>query len=134
MQLLAFGGCAGARPLADTLADASIPGVVYEVLNDPRGVGVPAQAPADQQRVILAEHGAIGMAFGATDNPHDIRLARHGLDTHDNDFVVGLIGKDLHPLSAVAQAMRKTQQTALSRSPRALLRRPRRLAGREASE
>jgi chlorite dismutase len=40
-------------------------------------------------------------------------LACHGLDKNDNDFVVGLIGKDLHPLSAIVQTMRKTQQTAL---------------------
>jgi hypothetical protein len=72
-----------------------------------------AQLPPDEQRVILAEHGAIGMSFGAADYAHDIRLACHGLDRADNDFVVGLIGKDLFPLSAVVQSMRKTQQTAL---------------------
>jgi hypothetical protein len=72
-----------------------------------------AQLPADEQRVILAEHGAIGMSFGAADYAHDIRLACHGLDRDDNDFIVGLIGKDLHPLSAIVQAMRKTQQTSL---------------------
>jgi chlorite dismutase len=72
-----------------------------------------ARMPADQQRVILAEHGAIGMSFGAADLAHDIRLACHGLDANDNDFVVGLIGKDLYPLSAVVQSMRKTQQTSL---------------------
>ena len=72
-----------------------------------------AQLPADEQRVILAEHGAIGMAFGAGDYAHDIRLACHGLDKNDNDFVIGLIGKDLYPLSAIVQTMRKTQQTSL---------------------
>jgi hypothetical protein len=72
-----------------------------------------AQLPADEQRVILAEHGAIGMSFGAGDYAHDIRLACHGLDKSDNDFVIGLIGKELFPLSAIVQAMRKTQQTAL---------------------
>jgi hypothetical protein len=72
-----------------------------------------AQLPADEQRTILAEHGAIGMAFGAGDYAHDVRLACHGLDPDDNDFVVGLIGKELFPLSAIVQAMRKTQQTAL---------------------
>jgi hypothetical protein len=72
-----------------------------------------AQLPPEEQRVILAEHGAIGMAFGAADLAHDIRLACHGLDANDNDFVVGLVGKDLHPLSAGVQSMRKTQQTAL---------------------
>lgn len=72
-----------------------------------------AQLPEQEQRVILAEHGAIGMAYGAGDYAHDIRLACHGLDAHDNDFVVGLIGKDLFPLSHVVQTMRKTQQTSL---------------------
>ena len=72
-----------------------------------------AQLPADEQRVILAEHGTIGMSFGAGDYAHDIRLACHGLDKEDNDFVVGLIGKDLYPLSAIVQTMRKTQQTSL---------------------
>jgi hypothetical protein len=75
--------------------------------------GAFAQLPAEQQRVILAEHGEIGMRFGAADYVHDVRLACHGLDRDDNDFVIGLIGKDLFPLSAVIQAMRKTQQTAL---------------------
>jgi hypothetical protein len=72
-----------------------------------------AQLPADEQRTILAEHGAIGMRFGAADLAHDIRLACHGLDRDDNDFIIGLIGKELFPLSAVVQAMRKTQQTSL---------------------
>jgi chlorite dismutase len=72
-----------------------------------------AQLPAEDQRVILAEHGAIGMSFGAGDYAHDIRLACHGLDKGDNDFVVGLIGKELYPLSAIVQTMRKTQQTSL---------------------
>jgi chlorite dismutase len=72
-----------------------------------------AQLPPEEQRVILAEHGAIGMSFGAADLAHDIRLACHGLDKDDNDFVIGLIGKDLYPLSAIVQAMRKTQQTSL---------------------
>src|SRR2546427_5506554 len=190
MQLLAFGGCPDARPLADTLARADVPGTLYEDVNDPRGVALltfaqdPAffvervrplvnagpfasltqkpeytmlgrtyslgyepdlvdvllhrprrtvlnaswpwavwyplrrsgrftQLPAEEQRTILAEHGAIGMSYGAGDYAHDIRLACHGLDKEDNDFIVGLIGKDLFPLSSIVQAMRKTQQTAL---------------------
>jgi chlorite dismutase len=191
MQLLAFGGCPDVSPLADTLTRAGVAGVLYEDVNDPRGValltftedpaffvdavrpllnaapfapslvqkpeytmlgrtysigyepdltdvllerprrtvlnpawrwavwyplrrnGKFAQLPAEEQRVILAEHGSIGMSFGAGDFAHDIRLACHGLDKDDNDFIVGLIGKTLFPLSAVVQAMRKTQQTAL---------------------
>lgn len=71
------------------------------------------QLPAEEQRSILAEHGEIGMRFGAADYVHDIRLACHGLDRDDNDFVIGLTGKDLYPLSAIVQVMRKTQQTSL---------------------
>jgi chlorite dismutase len=190
MQLLAWSDCDDARALADALSRAGIDGVVYEEVNDPRGVAVLtftpdpaffverlrpvltrapfaslvpkpeftmlgrtyalgyepnlhetlferprrtvlnrdwpwavwyplrrsgqfARLPEQDQRKILAEHGTIGMAFGAADYAHDIRLACHGLDKHDNDFVVGLIGKELYPLSAVVQTMRKTQQTAL---------------------
>lgn len=40
MQLLAFGGCTDARPIADALAAAQIRGVLYEDLNDPRGVAL----------------------------------------------------------------------------------------------
>jgi chlorite dismutase len=72
-----------------------------------------AQLSAEEQRNILAEHGEIGMRFGAADYAHDVRLACYGLDRDDNDFVIGLIGKELFPLSAVIQAMRKTQQTSL---------------------
>ena len=72
-----------------------------------------AQLPPEDQRVILAEHGAIGMSYGAGDYAHDIRLACYGLDKNDNDFVIGLLGKDLYPLSHIVQTMRKTQQTSL---------------------
>ena len=190
MQLLAFGGCDDARSVARQLEAAAIEGVVYEDVNDPRGIAVLtlarkpetfvervrpqlntgafaaltlkpeytmlgrtyslgyepdldealiqrprrtvlnrdwgwgiwyplrrsgrfAQLTDKEQRTILAEHGAIGMAFGAGDFAHDVRLACHGLDRDDNDFVIGLIGKELFPLSAVVQSMRKTQQTAL---------------------
>jgi len=65
-----------------------------------------------EQAAILKEHGSIGRAYGEQDFAHDIRLACFGLDRADNDFVIGLIGKELHPLSHGVQAMRKTQQTA----------------------
>lgn len=190
MQLLAFGGCQDSGAVARHIEGAGIDAVVYEDVNDPRGIAILAvarspqafvdslrpalnsgpcaglsvkpaytmlgrtyslgyepdlretlvnrprgtvlnrdwpwavwyplrrsgrfaQLPEQEQRTILAEHGAIGMSFGAGDYAHDIRLACHGLDRDDNDFIVGLVGKDLFPLSAVVQAMRKTQQTAL---------------------
>ncbi|MEX0885696.1 MAG: chlorite dismutase family protein [Phycisphaeraceae bacterium] len=78
-----------------------------------RRTGAFARLSADEQREILKEHGSIGFAFGQADLAHDIRLACNGLDREDNDFVIGLTGRELHPLSAVVQAMRKTQQTAL---------------------
>jgi hypothetical protein len=190
MQLLSFGDCPDSSELAAALEGSGVAGVLYEDVNDPRGVAVLtlartpafyvrtlrpllnrdpfarltlkpeytmlgrtyalgyepdlqevllhrpsrtvlnpdwrwavwyplrrsgrfAQLPPDDQRAILAEHGTIGMSFGAGDYAHDIRLACHGLDKLDNDFVVGLIGKDLFPLSALVQTMRRTQQTAL---------------------
>ncbi len=68
--------------------------------------------PEEDKRRILGEHGNIGRTFGRADLATDIRLACHGLDRNDNDFVVAILGHDLHPASAVVQAMRKTQQTS----------------------
>jgi chlorite dismutase len=68
---------------------------------------------ADEQRTILMEHGGIGKAFGKAGLGHDIRLACFGLDKNDNDFVIGLLGPQLYPLSAIVQRMRKTKQTSL---------------------
>ena len=68
--------------------------------------------PADHQRRILAEHGSLAKRYGAGGHAADVRLACHGLDKNDNDFIVGLLGPNLHPLSAVVQEMRKTEQTA----------------------
>ena len=68
--------------------------------------------PQDKQRRILAEHGSIGRRYGGAGLAADVRLACHGLDKHDNDFVIGLLGPNLFPLSAVVQEMRKTEQTS----------------------
>jgi chlorite dismutase len=65
-----------------------------------------------EQGKVLKEHAIIGRAYGAKDLAHDIRLACHGLDQNDNEFVIGLVGKELHPLSHVVQTMRKTKQTS----------------------
>jgi chlorite dismutase len=66
----------------------------------------------EEQGKILAEHAKIGMAFGQAGFAADIRLACYGLDPSDNEFVLGLIGPQLHPLSLLVQEMRKSQQTA----------------------
>ena len=189
MQLQAFTQCLETGPAVEAVRDAGLDAVVYEDLNDPRGLAVvlisedPAdfadrgralyttapfvgyqprpeltmigrsyslgyerdldetlihrprrhalhpdwpwavwyplrrsgafmQLPRDQQMDILKEHGTIGMSFGRADLAHDIRLACHGLDANDNDFVVGLVGRQLTPLSKTVEAMRKTTQTA----------------------
>ena len=65
-----------------------------------------------QQSAILREHATIGRAYGESDLAHDVRLACHGLDKNDNDFVIGLVGRELHPLSHIVQTMRKTRQTS----------------------
>ena len=68
--------------------------------------------PADHQRRILTEHGTLAHRYGAGGHATDIRLACHGLDKNDNDFIIGLLGPKLHPLSAIVQEMRKTEQTS----------------------
>lgn len=65
-----------------------------------------------ERGTIMREHANIGKAYGSQDLAHDVRLACHGLDANDNEFVIGLMGKDLHPLSHVVQAMRGTRQTS----------------------
>lgn len=66
----------------------------------------------EEQMGILREHGTIGHAFGSAGFALDVRLASFGIDKNDNDFVIGLIGKELAPLSICVQAMRKTKQTS----------------------
>lgn len=67
--------------------------------------------PIDQSH-IMREHAALGIAYGQQGLATDVRLACHGIDAQDNEFVIGLVGKDLHPLSHLVQAMRKTRQTS----------------------
>lgn len=69
--------------------------------------------PEKEQQIVLREHGGIGFTFGRAGYATDIRLACHGLDKNDNDFVIAVLGHELYPISAVVQAMRKTKQTSL---------------------
>ena len=189
MQLQAFGGCLDAKPLLRVLESSRIEAVLYQDVNDARGVGVLAisedpvffvtvlrevlnadpfaglvrkpeltmlgrtyasgfetnledwllQRPRraalnaawpwgiwyplrrtgtfsglspQEQGAVIREHSVLGRAYGDADLAHDIRLACHGLDVNDNDFVIGLVGRHLHPLSHLVQAMRKTVQTS----------------------
>jgi len=77
-----------------------------------RRSGAFAQLPREEQAAMLKEHGAIGMRFGRAGLAHDVRLACHGLDRDDNDFVIGLTGKELAPLSKLVEQMRRTKQTS----------------------
>jgi hypothetical protein len=189
MQLLGFGECHDTAPLIQALSAAGIEGVLYQDLNDARGIAVltwdkdpnffidtarpfllrppfaslvpkleysmfgrtyaighepnldawlfdkPRRTALNRQWPwsvwyplrragafstllpeemgrVLSEHGKIGHSFGEADYAHDIRLASFGLDKNDNDFVIGLVGRELFPLSACVQAMRKTRQTS----------------------
>ncbi len=96
------------RP-AETVMNPDWPWAVWYPL---RRSGAFARLEGREQGGILREHAEIGKAYGNQDLAHDVRLACHGLDAKDNEFVIGLIGKELHPLSHVVQAMRKTRQTS----------------------
>ena len=60
---------------------------------------------------ILGEHAMLGRSYAAGGHASDIRLSCFGLDTNDNEFVIGVVGPDLHPLSRLIQDMRQTEQT-----------------------
>jgi chlorite dismutase len=96
------------RPI-ETVLNPAWPWAVWYPL---RRSGEFAGLDPKEQGSILREHAEIGKAYGSQDLAHDVRLACHGLDAADNEFVIGLVGKELHPLSHVVQAMRKTRQTS----------------------
>ena len=92
-----------------TVGNPASPWAVWYPL---RRTGAFARLAPKEQGAILREHGIIGRAYGDAGLAHDIRLVCNGLDTNDNDFVLGLIGPDLYPLSHLVQSMRKTIQTS----------------------
>ena len=65
----------------------------------------------DQGRILM-EHGMVGRGYGELGLAVDIRLECHGLDRDDNEFVIGLIGPELYPLSKLVKDMRPTAQTS----------------------
>jgi chlorite dismutase len=88
------------------------PGLTWAIWYPVRRSGAFEHLPPEEQRTILMEHGGIGRAYGQADLAYDIRLACFGLDKNDNDFVVGLLGHELYPLSKIVERMRKTKQTS----------------------
>lgn len=96
------------RSIDVVLADTARWGVWYPL----RRSGAFAKLDEHEQAIILKEHGSIGRAYGAQGLAHDVRLACFGIDKNDNEFVIGLLGPELHPLSHVVQTMRKTRQTS----------------------
>ena len=96
------------RPRRTVLNPAWPWGIWYPL----RRVGAFARLSPQEQGAIIREHSVLGRAYGEADLAHDVRLACHGLDVRDNDFVIGLVGRELHPLSHLVQAMRKTAQTS----------------------
>ncbi len=96
------------RPRETVLTEAWPWAVWYPL----RRTGAVATLERREQGGILREHGMIGRSYAASDLAHDVRLACHGLDANDNEFLIGLVGKELHPLSHIVQAMRSTRQTS----------------------
>jgi chlorite dismutase len=96
------------RPI-DNVMNEAYPWHVWYPL---RRTGAFVRLEPQEQGAILREHAHIGMAYGQQELAHDVRLACHGLDADDNEFVIGLVGRELHPLSHLVQTMRKTRQTA----------------------
>ena len=66
---------------------------------------------ADQGKIMM-EHGMLGRRYGEAGYAVDVRLECHGIDRDDNEFVIGLIGPELYPLSKLIKDMRSTRQTA----------------------
>lgn len=96
------------RPI-QRVTDPSLPWAIWYPV---RRSGMFEELSAEEQRRILMEHGGIGRAYGQADLAYDIRLACFGLDKHDNDFIIGLLGHELYPLSNIVERMRKTKQTS----------------------
>lgn len=96
------------RPIENVMNEAYPWHVWYPL----RRTGAFARLEPQAQGGILREHAQIGMAYGQQGLATDIRLACHGLDANDNEFVIGLVGGELHSLSHLVQTMRKTQQTS----------------------
>ena len=88
------------------------PALPWAVWYPLRRQGAFNRLPRAEQGRMMAEHAQIGMAYGEAGAASDIRLECHGLDREDNEFVLGLVGSRLYPLSRLVKDMRPTRQTS----------------------
>ena len=77
-----------------------------------RRTGAYNRLPRADQGKIMMEHGMLGRRYGEAGYAADVRLECHGIDRDDNEFVIGLTGPDLLPLSKLVKDMRATRQTS----------------------
>ena len=77
-----------------------------------RRIGAYNRLARSDQGKIMMEHGMLGRRYGEAGYAADVRLECHGIDRNDSDFVIGLIGSELYPLSKLIKDMRSTRQTA----------------------
>ena len=61
---------------------------------------------------VYQDHARVGSDYAEAGLVRDIHLRCVGLDENDNDLLVGLIGRDLRPLSQLVQSMRVTRHTS----------------------
>ena len=97
------------RKVPRNVLDSEYPWAVWYPL---RRIGAFNQLPRAEQGKILMEHGMLGRRYGEAGHAVDVRLECHGLDQDDNEFVIGLIGPELYPLSKLVKDMRATRQTS----------------------
>ena len=77
-----------------------------------RRLGAFNRLSRSEQGKIMGEHALIGRGYGEIGKAVDIRLECHGLDRDDNEFLLGLMGPELYPLSKLIKDMRPTRQTS----------------------
>jgi len=90
---------------------ATLPGRPWAVWYPLRRKSIFYRLPIEEQRDMLREHGVIGHHFGAAGYATDIRLDCFGIDSNDNEFLLGLLSERLDWLSRLVKEMRSTKQT-----------------------
>ena len=88
------------------------PAHVWAIWYPLRRLGAFNRLDRREQGQIMGEHSMIGRGYGEAGHAADIRLECHGLDRDDNEFVLGIVGPALYPLSKLIKDMRSTRQTS----------------------